>query len=185
MNVLRSVTRYLTLALGDPWEIRFGGSAQEGALERPFAGVVPATPTTSIAHGARHAELRQTLSISAYPVEGISDESSLLEAMRVERMLWRAFAQGIDPASFSARSARAHPLRVPLYDYAGVGLFEAVDDTRRAGFARVIEPPAFQSFDAGGAFVVVGDLRLAWQENVAVPVPATPTRIVGATIEAA
>ena len=168
MNSLRSLSKYTALALPE-FEVRF--SPQEGTFARPYAGVLTATGVTSTPRGPHHVEMRQAFAVRAFPVSGISDESSRMEAHRVERLLWQAFAQGIDAPSFSPRSNRAHPLRVPLYSYEGVGLYETVPESARIGYLRVVEPPTFEVIpdSNAGTFAVVGDLRVAWSESIAVP----------------
>ena len=181
MNALRSLTRYVALALED-FEVRF--AIEEGGFQRPFARVAAATPVHSAAHGARHIELHQAFSITAYPTRGINEESSLLEAARVERLLLVAFARGIDQVSYSARSQRAHPMRVPLFDYTGIGLREAATDLDRIGYLRVLDPPALASSAdpaLDSAFVVTCDLRVGWTESVAPPPTGEIVVGVGAT----
>ena len=185
MNTLRSLNRYVSLALPD-FEVRF--AVEEGAFERPYARVAAATPVHSTPRGSHHVELRQAFAITAYPTHGINAESSLLEAARVERLLFVAFAKGIDQASYSARSQRAHPMRVPLFDYTGIGLREAATDVDRIGYLRVLDPPALESSPDpawDSAYVVTCDLRLGWSESVAPPpmgeivesVTATPVEV--------
>jgi hypothetical protein len=182
VNTLRSLARYVALALGEDFEVRF--APDEGAFARPCARVTEATPANSTPHGARHRDLRQTCSVVAFPTEGITAESSLIEAKRVERLLLDAFAKGIDAASF--RNGRAHPMRVPLFDYSGVGLREAATDAERIGFMRVVEPPALSTYPDPSderLYVVTCDVRLGWSECIGVAhdgplverVTATPT----------
>lgn len=167
MNALRSLTRTTAQALGGEWEVTFAGS-EAGTFQRPYCGVVPSTDERAIPHGARHLEIRRGFALAAYPVAGLSAEASRMEAERVKGLLRRAFAQGIDTASFAR--GRAHPLRLPLWDYGALGLFAPATDANRIGFMRVVEPPAFSAFpDDSGAFVVTCDLRLAWGETIAIP----------------
>lgn len=121
--------------------------------------------------GARHVERRQTFSVLGYPMVGINSESSWIEAARVERLLLAAVAQGIDVEGW--REGRAHPLRIPLFDYEGVGLRDAVTEDQRAGWMRVIESPEIQTLpdpSESGALAVVCDLRCAWTEGIGVPI---------------
>jgi len=72
--------------------------------------------------------------------------------------------------------ARHHPMRLPLWDYSGVALFEP-GPVERVGYMRVIDAPTFETFDGGdGLFVVTADVRLAWTERVA-PLPAGPLAV--------
>lgn len=165
---VRSLARYLSLALPDV-EVRWGDDLD---FARPFARVSTATGITSVPIGARCVERKQTYSTIVFPVQGLNQESSLIEASRVEGLLLAAIAQGIDTAAW--REGRAHPLRVPLYDYAGVPLRVAVTEERRDGWMRVIESPEFEIVpdpSESGGLAVVCDLRLAWTESIAVPIP--------------
>jgi hypothetical protein len=168
VNVLRSLARYVALALGEEYEVRLGRDEAAG-LERPAARMVPATPVTSTPHGARHAVRRRTFAITALPVPGINAESSLMEALRIEYLLSEALTGGIDQALFSTRSERRHPHRIPLFDYSGLGLYEPASEDRRAGVARVVEPPAIQSFPDPAddlLYTVTCTVRLEWTESV-------------------
>jgi len=171
MNVIRSMVRYCSEALGDEWEVRM---AIDESFGRPFARVTPATPVASTPHGPAHRDLRQTISIVAFPTEGINAESSAFEAARVERLLLDAFTKGIDAPSFSSRSQRAHPMRVPLFDYENVGLRDAA--ITRIGYLKVTDPPAVSYFpdpSSTDSYVVTADIRVGWNESVAPP-PSGP-----------
>jgi hypothetical protein len=168
-SVERSLIRYVALALGDEWEVRPTGGSPADEFARPFCRVGPSTPATSTPHGARHLLLRQSFAAVAFPAVGQTPEASALEASRVERLLLLAFAQGIDPAAYSSRSGRAHPLRVPLFDYAGVPWGVPVPEDARAGFARVIDGPEVQAAADGAdprMFVVALDFRLEWSQYI-------------------
>lgn len=179
-SVIRSLTRYVAMALAD-FEVRSAG--EEGTFERPFAAVVQATDTRAIALGARAVEVRAGFSVTAYPLPGISREASEWEAHRVQRLLFEAFAVGIDPASFA--KGRAHPQRIPLWDYAGVPLFEPAPAAPRIGYLRLVEPPAFTTFPDAGAdtFTVACDLRVSWSEGTAIPEAGRLVATVGVSRE--
>jgi hypothetical protein len=165
VNPLRSLAKYCALALPD-FELRWGDSLD---FSRPFARVTTATGVVSVPIGARCVERRQTFSILAFPVQGLNQESSLIEASRVEGLLLAAIAQGINVESW--REGRAHPLRIPLYDYSGLGLRDAA--TEQVGWMRVIESPEFEIVpdpSESGGLAVVCDLRCAWTASVAVPI---------------
>jgi hypothetical protein len=161
VNALRSLNRWVALALTD-FEVRW--APQEGAFERPCATVTAAAPVSSTPHGKLYRDLAQPFAIVAFPTEGINPESCLLEAARVERLLLDAFTAG------------EHPMRVPLFDYADVPLREPATDDQHAGFMRVLDTPATNSFpdpNADTAYVVTCDVRLGWNESAA-PRPSGP-----------
>lgn len=169
-SIERSLIRYVALALGDEWEVRPTGGSLADEFARPFCRVGAATVATTTPIGARQTETRQTFSIVAFPTVAATPEASELEAARVENLLTIAFVRGIDPA-LSARG-RAHPLRVPLFDYSGVAWGQPVGDDARLGVARVIEPPtASSAADPADArvFVVALDVRLSWTQSIAEP----------------
>jgi hypothetical protein len=150
-NVLRSLARYVALALGNEVEVRW--SLSEGTFRRPWARVTEAA---------------------------MSDEAAIVEASIVETKLSRAFTVGVDPA-LQARS-RAHPLRVPLYSYEGVGLRDPA--TQRLGGARVVgEPSVSRRPDLADdrAYVVACDVRLSWGEGIGVPITGQLVERVTAT----
>jgi hypothetical protein len=94
-----------------------------------------------------------------------------MEAARVQRILFHTFCAG------------ATPMRVPLWDYEGRGLYESATDADRLGYLRVVESPAFETVPSGDGYAVVGDVRCGWSEFVGVP-PAGPLTVtVGATAE--
>jgi hypothetical protein len=164
---VRSLARYLSLALPDV-EVRWGDDLD---FARPFARVSAATGITSVPIGARCVERKQTYSILVYPTTGLNAESSTMEAARVERLLLTAIAQGIDTTAW--REGQAHPLRIPLFDYSGLGLRDAATEQQRAGWMRVAESPEFEIVpdpSETGGLAVVCDLRLAWTESVAVAI---------------
>jgi len=173
VNAVRSLAKYLadSVLLGGDWEVRWSGQAAgEEGFERPYCGIVPSTGRATVPLGPLHAEMRQTFSVVAFCVEGLNTDSSMIEAGRVEALLTMAFARGHDPVLYSARSPRAHPRRVPAWDFSEVGLFEAATDADRIAPMRVVETPAFQTIaDGHGRYCVAGDVRLAWVENVSVP----------------
>ncbi|MDP1849781.1 MAG: hypothetical protein Q8K79_18490 [Solirubrobacteraceae bacterium] len=116
MNVLRSIQRTVSVALGPEWEV---GSAVEGTWARPCARVIQATPVHSTPHGARFRDLSQGYSVAAWPVAfAVTADAALAEALRVETLLRDAFTRGVESAHF--RAGRASPLRVPLLDYSAV-----------------------------------------------------------------
>ena len=177
---LRSLTRYVSAALGPGVEVRMTG--QDGSWERPFCAVLEATPLASSPHGSAYADCRQGYAIAAYTAQGINAESSRIEAGRVRDQLWQAFNAGVDPVLF--RGQRRHPLRIPRFDYRGVPLFQGVGEERRAGTMRVLDASFSVFADTGGdTFTVAGDVRLGWVEAIAIPSTEPLTATVTATFE--
>ena len=63
---MRSLKRYVAMALGDDWEIRLG--REEGAFERPFARVWQVAGSTyPLTGGSWLSDVVQPFVISAYP----------------------------------------------------------------------------------------------------------------------
>lgn len=176
-DAMRSLGYYLSIALGQDWEVRF--AVEEGAFQRPFLRLTPSAPLESTAHGAMAVEMRRTYAVVAFPAYFDDIDASAMEAARVEDALLLAFARGVMTASF--RSNRAHPMRVPLWSFGGVGPAETPEMAaardgvpRRAAndFMRVDEPPTFTTLpdsDEDRAFIVVGNVRLRWARSIAVP----------------
>jgi hypothetical protein len=167
VNVLRSLSRYIALAL-DGFEIRVAAEEAAG-FARPWARIAAATPVAATMHGPRHRECRQSFSVNCFPLAGINGESSLVEALRVEALLLEAFLGGLDERLFSRYSDRRHPARVPLFDYSNVPLYEAVTEDRRAGTARVVETPTLRSFPDPNDdlfYTTACVVRLGWNERV-------------------
>ena len=184
-DAIRSLARYTSEALGDDFEIAW--VAEHGTFERPYARIRETTGVQSVAIGARHAELRQSFGIVAYPFAFPTETAGMVEAQRVRELLWRAFAQGIDPQSFSTRSDRAHPLRVPLFDYSQTGLREAATDADRIGYLHVVEAPTFDVYadpEDARSLLVAATLRLAWTRYVGRPVGGEAAEAVTATVGA-
>jgi len=176
-DVLRSLSRYVALAVGPEWEVRY--AVEEGAFERPFVRVTPSTPTSWTARGMHYTVGRRTFTVICFPLVMASEEEARIEADRVEELLFQGFSRGVHTPSFSNHSGRAHPLRVPLYDFSGIAADRTIEDAvaadglpRRAAndFVRVVETPSFGAIpdlNEDRAYMVTGDLRLEWDRSVA------------------
>ena len=163
-DALRSLKRYVALALGDAWEIRL--SREEGAFDRPFARVWQVAGSSyPLTSGKWLADIVQPFVISAYPEPGMTVDESLLAAQAVEEALFQAFRVGVGDG---------RPLRVPLCNYTGVA----------SNGAGVWNPPAFmrvndlstQPFpdpDDNLLWTVVCDVRLTWR-RLAETIPEAP-----------
>jgi hypothetical protein len=164
IDALRSLKRYVAVALGDDWEVRL--SREEGAFARPFARVWQVAGTTYPLTGGRWlADMVQPFVIAAYPEPGRDPDQAMLFAQKVENDLYRAFRVGVE-------NGRA--LRVPLYNYYRVKDWDAGTWYPRA-FMRVndLSTQPFPDPDDNMLWTVVCDVRLAWR-RVAETVSDTP-----------
>lgn len=118
VDALRSLKRYVALALGDEWEVRT--SLQEGSFERPSALVKSATGAADTSmHGQGVIEMVEPFVIYLYPEVGDSVDASLVLAGRAQQLLQDAFLFGVD---------RGRALRVPFYDYDDVAVNAGASD---------------------------------------------------------
>jgi hypothetical protein len=163
-DALRSLKRYVALALGDAWEVRM--SREEGAFDRPFARVWQVAGSTyPLTAGQWLADIVQPFVISAYPEPGMTVDESLLAAQAVEEAFFLAFRAGVGDG---------RPMRVPLYNYTGVALDEP-GVWMPKGFMRVndLSTQPFPDPDDNLLWTVVCDVRLTWR-RLAQIVPGGP-----------
>jgi hypothetical protein len=173
-DVQRSVKKYVGELVLPGYEVRL--SSEEGAWERPFARVAWATPSAITMIGARQVETRRTLSIVAWPALVSEDAGPGAATEAAEDLVERltvGFAAGLHVPSYAPDRNRAHPFRIPLYDYDGVDLNEAATDSERAttDFVWVVEEPnvgTVRDPDTDLSLLVTCDLRLRWTRSVAV-----------------
>jgi hypothetical protein len=154
IDALRSMKRYVAVALGDDWEVRL--SREEGAFARPHARVWAVAGTTYPLTGGRWlADMIQPFVIAAYPERGRDPDDALMRAQKVENMLYRAFRVGVE-------DGRA--LRVPLYNYYRVKKWDRGVWYPRA-FMRVndLSTQPFPDPDDNKLWTVVCDVRCAWR----------------------
>jgi hypothetical protein len=93
-DALRSMKRYVALALGDPWEVRLYD--EPGTFDRPFALV--AKVGAGLYDGPAHtADIVQPMTVHCYPDETQfrTVEDAILGAEEVEKLLYEAFRVGI------------------------------------------------------------------------------------------
>jgi hypothetical protein len=199
-DVLRSLVVYLSQSLGDEWEIR--PADEEGAFDRPFCKVAAATPMSVRPQGTVVMECSQTFAVVCYPVETDSPLEARMEAERVVELLYQAFLIGTHAASYGRQHniglpdkawRRGHPMRIPLYDFDGIGLHEPVSELDRDSrdFISVTEPPTFgplegtaRSEEEETLYVVTGELRCRWVRSGAVVEDAVPVEEVRLNVEA-
>lgn len=172
VSVLRSCSRAVAQALGD-FEVRMA-SEEWANFQRPWCRIGWATPGTSASHGAAHRDHRRTVSITAWPVEGLNGTSSLLEAERVGALVTDCFSKGLDASVVSSHNPRrAHPRRLPVYSYEGVPL-HSPGPVEPVGFARVVESPSVEVFPdpaSNTSYVVTATVVLGWSEGIMRPDP--------------
>ena len=162
-DALRSLKRYVALALGDDWEVRL--SREEGAFERPFARVWQVAGSTYPLTGGKWlADVVQPFVISAYPTSGATPDEALLGAQAVEDQLYRAFRVGVGDG---------HPLRVPLRNYNGVPL-DGLGVWMPIAYMRVndLSTQPFPDPDDNTLWTVTCDVRLTWR-RLAQTIPAS------------
>jgi hypothetical protein len=158
-DALRSLKRYVAVALGDAWEVRL--SREEGAFQRPFARVTQSGAASYPKGGKFLSDVIQPFSIYAYPSAGATPDEGLVAAQQAENALYRAFQAGVE---------LGHPRRVPLFNYTDVSLDEAGAWFPRA-YLRVddLSMQPFADPDENRLWTVVADVRLTWRRT---PIPA-------------
>lgn len=93
IDALRSLKKYVAMALAadDDWEVRL--AYEDGTFERPFARVEIAGDVAE-AGNRYEGELVMPVQILAHPRERVTADESVLEAERVRSLLRRAFRVG-------------------------------------------------------------------------------------------
>lgn len=155
IDVLRSLKRYVAIALGEDWEVRL--LVEEGTFGRPAAQVMEATGQTIT--GPNHTmDVIQTYMVHAFPVKGSTVMESLLAASEVEDTLVRAFRIGID---------KGRAARIPLYNYESVPANAGSSDRTPKDFARILdlEISRTQSPQDELLFTVSAEVRLGWRRD--------------------
>lgn len=184
---LRSMKRYVALALGPDWEVRL--SSEKGTFNRPYARValVPSMEFSTVR--LPQTQIIASFTITALPVPGVTADESQVEAMRVADLLWSAFSgpgvQGVGKPAMRVPldSNRPYTNRVPLYDYTGVpltGASAAVDETARSpnDFLRVVSPPNVVPMPDPASellWAIAANIRMSWLRSAAVPSTASTT----------
>lgn len=159
IDALRSVKRYLAIALGDDWEVRL--DREEGAITLPFASVA-FSGQTLVSGPAHETLLTQPMSLYLTPVPGKDGIEAQMLAAEIEDILYEAFRVGVD---------EGRPMRIPLYDYAGVPT--DMGSTARPGpdFLRITDLSMNQSADDDDTrrVTITVDLRVTWRRLGRVP----------------
>jgi len=159
-DVLRSLKRYVAIALGEEWEVRL--QAEEGTFSRPAAIITDAPGGQTIDGPRRAMDIVQTFSINAFPVPGPSVMESLEAAAEVEETLVHAFRVGVGEGKAA---------RVPLYDYDSVPVTDGSTSRNRPDYARILDLSVGrpQSPSDELLFTVTAEVRLGWRRNADVP----------------
>jgi len=160
IDVMRSLKRYVALALGEAWEVRL--LVEEGTFGRPAAQIMEATGQTLT--GPFHSvDAIQTFMVHAFPVERETVMESLLGAAEVEETLLRAFRMGgVD---------EGHAARLPLYDYDDVASHQGSSARTPKDYARILdlEISRTQSPEDELLFTVTAEVRLGWRRDGQLP----------------
>jgi hypothetical protein len=111
-DALRSMNKYVAVALGGAWEVRT--AAEESTYRTPFARVAFAGPAV-YEGGPAYVDVTRPLTAHSYPdyPEGGTIEQSKHLAEQLEEVLFQAFRVGV---------GKGEPERIPLYNFNGVAL---------------------------------------------------------------
>lgn len=182
LDVLRSTKKYVgELALPD-YNVRL--ASEEGTWERPFCRIGWSTPAVNASQGQLALQITRTLNVVVWPAEAASGDEAVLVAEGVVEMLTLAFAVGLHTPSYRPSSNRAHPSRIPIWDYDGKAFTDQATDADRdpRDFAWVVEPPSFDHLEDEStprSRLVVGDVRLRWFRYIGVETPGEVVVTVG------
>lgn len=146
--------------LPDPpeWDVRF--FHDEGEFEYPVCVIKTVGPAVAAAH-VPFVELTQSYAIYAYPQPpdaGAANASgSQVRAERVRQILITALD--------ASRSNGAKPMRIPLYDYDGVGVGDPAGFRLDSDYLKVVSASVEVMPEPGDPLqaVVVADVRLNWR----------------------
>lgn len=161
-DVHLSLNRYVSLALGDDWEVR--PAAEQGMTERPFAVVEAASPSNHAADAGVHiTEINRQFNIFAYPLTDADDVlAGQYQAELIAERLENLFSGGID---------EGRPMLVPLYDYDSTPHTASSDQRRTVDFAKVLDlsTDVNQSPTEEHLFTVLAEVRLRWRRDRLLP----------------
>jgi hypothetical protein len=156
-DVTRSLSRYVWQAF--PSYDHYIARATEGTFDRPACVVKQVGPTLPEVGGWQMVDLVQPYVIYVYPAPLDNPAESAELAEVVHETLVSAFLVGVGEGSRD---------RVPFYDYADIGLDEALPDgTDPVGFLRVRgfqAEPRQEEVDER-RWSVIANLRLAWRRT--------------------
>ena len=159
IDALRSMKRYMAEALGDEWEVRL--DREEGALTLPLAVVMFSGPTLNT--GPKFETMvTQPMSIYLTPVPASDGMEAQVLASEAEQILYEAFRVGVGEGA---------PMRVPLYDYDGVGMDEGTEARPGPDYLRLTDFSMTQVPDESDTrrVTVTADIRATWRRRGLVP----------------
>jgi hypothetical protein len=153
-DAVRSVKRHAAAQLGPDWEVRL--APEDGTMHYPYAIVAAVGPALST-ESALNAQVTQPITVYCYPAPAESFEQGLMDGNEVGDELWEAFAGGLTP------------LRVPLYDYAGVPLDAPGEVRNEHDYLRLTDVQINRVPDAQDEqrVIVVCDFRASWSRATA------------------
>lgn len=157
-DALLSLSRYMSRAFPD-YEIGF--FSEQGTFARPGVSVRLVGP--QLGSGSRHTvDLIQPAAVYVYPPEGESVEQTFDSVMLAEETLWQAFHVGIQEGK---------PMRVPLFDYEGMGVDEESTRRRYPDYLRIVDLSIdrAQSPEDEKKWTVTAELRLSWRRAALLP----------------
>jgi hypothetical protein len=157
-DALRSVKRYTSEVLGDQWEVRLW--ADRGEFSYPLATVAAVAAPILTGPASYHYEVVQPMSINCYEAESASPTEGLLAAESLIEKLLRGFrGPGV---------GLGRPLRIPLFDYTGVGIEDWAAQRHPSDFLRVVEfspRPLPDALEPKLVSVTV-DMRVSWRRDL-------------------
>jgi hypothetical protein len=152
-DALRSLARYCGEAFGEDWNVDLWSA--QGTFTRPAIAVRTTGPT--LLGGPRHTvDLTQPVALYVYPPNCGTGEATFAAAAAADDLLFTAFRVGI---------GAGRPMRVPLYDYAGVGLDEPSAARAYPDFLRVLDfsIDRQQSPDDENLWTLIAEMRVGWR----------------------
>lgn len=160
IDALRSLKRYVAVALGPDWEVRL--QAEEGTFKRPQAIILEPPGGAQVTGSAHSSDLVQTFVVHIFPERGNTVMESLTGAADVEEIIFNAFRSGV---------GKGRVARMPLYDYEAVGPEEPSDARRGTDFAQVLalSVERKQSPSDELNYTVTTEVRLGWRRNAGLP----------------
>jgi hypothetical protein len=153
LDAVRSLARYASEVFGEDWSVNLWSA--QGTFERPAIAVRRTGPT--LLSGPRHSvDLTLPAALYVYPPALDTGEATFAAAAAADDLLFTAFRIGV---------GEGRPMRVPLYDYAGVGLDEASEVRAASDYLRVLDLSVehHQSPEDEDLWTIIANLRLGWR----------------------
>jgi hypothetical protein len=179
LDSLRSVNRYIALALGPQWEVRL--SSEKGTFNRPYARVIQVPSIELVIESWIASRMQAVYQIVCFPEVGQNADESQANMLEAVDLLWQAFGgQGVEGGRIA---------RVPLYDYYGIPLtgpeaFAVADDRKTYDFLKVEGAPSFvptQDPDDELLWSVGCNITMSWLRSAVVPSTGNTAESVTAT----